>query len=251
MPTSPKMFKRDGDRIACMLIEPIMGNVSVLRPTPSIRARAISLRQHGVVMLIARSEDWISSGSRRRARALWNQGGLVHFCQGLGQRLSHFGAGGARRDHAQNRPRRGSRRHLHGALGVAGGRGETLQILDETDALERVADFGTELRNGMRAVLSARGIAHSFVGHPSMSGLYFAHEPPRNYRAWKSSDDSFYDAMARVLHDEKVLCEPDSREPWFISAAHDAGCLTDTLRAFEIAVDVTLKSSGAAHKAPA
>ena len=24
---------------------------------------------------------------------------------------------------------------------------------------------------------SARGIAHSFVGHPSMSGLYFAHEP--------------------------------------------------------------------------
>ena len=27
-----------------------------------------------------------------------------------------------------------------------------------------------------------------------MSGLYFAHEPPRNYRAWKSSDYSFYDA---------------------------------------------------------
>ncbi len=74
----------------------------------------------------------------------------------------------------------------------------------------------------MRAVLGARGIAHSFVGHPSMSGLYFAHEPPRNYRAWKSSDYSFYDAMAQVLHDEKVLCEPDSREPWFVSAAHDA-----------------------------
>jgi glutamate-1-semialdehyde 2,1-aminomutase len=102
----------------------------------------------------------------------------------------------------------------------------------------------------MRAVLAARGIAHSFVGHPSMSGLYFSQEPPRNYRAWKGSDYSFYDAMARVLHDEGVLCEPDSREPWFVSAAHDASCLADTLKAFEIAVDATLQA-GEARDAPA
>src|SRR6202011_1756818 len=101
-----------------------------------------------------------------------------------------------------------------------------------TDALERIADYGTRLRNGMRAVLGARGIAHSFVGHPSMSGLYFAHEPPRNYRAWKGSDYSFYDAMAKVLHDEGVLCEPDSREPWFVSAAPDASCLPATWKGF-------------------
>jgi glutamate-1-semialdehyde 2,1-aminomutase len=115
-----------------------------------------------------------------------------------------------------------------------------LEILDETDALERIADYGTRLRNGMDAVLSARGIPHSFVGHPSMSGLYFAQDPPRNYRDWKGSDYSFYDAMAKVLHDELILCEPDSREPWFISAAHDDSCLADTLTAFEKAVDVTL-----------
>ncbi len=118
-----------------------------------------------------------------------------------------------------------------------------LEILDETDALERIADYGTRLRAGMHAVLGARGIPHSFVGHPSMSGLYFAQEPPRNYRDWKGSDYSFYDAMARVLHDELILCEPDSREPWFISAAHDDSCLADTLTAFEKAVDVTLNGA--------
>jgi glutamate-1-semialdehyde 2,1-aminomutase len=48
-----------------------------------------------------------------------------------------------------------------------------------------------------------------------------------------------------------VLCEPDSREPWFISAAHDASCLTDTLKAFETAVDATIKSGGAGHKVTA
>ena len=51
--------------------------------------------------------------------------------------------------------------------------------------------------------------------------------------------------MAQVLHDEGVLCEPDSREPWFVSAAHDASCLADTLKAFEIAVDATLRAGGA------
>ena len=128
---------------------------------------------------------------------------------------------------------------------------KTLEILEETDALERIADYGTRLRQGMHAILSARGIAHSFVGHPSMSGLYFAKDPPRNYRAWKGSDYSFYDAMAKVLHDEGVLCEPDSREPWFVSAAHDDSCLADTLRGFEIAVDTTLRKSGASQKVPA
>jgi glutamate-1-semialdehyde 2,1-aminomutase len=117
--------------------------------------------------------------------------------------------------------------------------------------LQEIADYGSRLRAGMRGVLSTRGIAHSFVGHPSMSGLYFAHEPPRNYRAWKSSDYSFYDAMAQVLHDQGVLCEPDSREPWFVSAAHDETCLADTLRAFEFAVDATLAAGGASHKVTA
>jgi len=37
-----------------------------------------------------------------------------------------------------------------------------------------------------------------------------------------------------------VMCEPDSREPWFISSAHDRSCLEETLGVFEEAVDLTL-----------
>jgi glutamate-1-semialdehyde 2,1-aminomutase len=123
----------------------------------------------------------------------------------------------------------------------------TLQILEETDTLEQIAAYGTKLRSAMSAVLSARGIPHSFVGHPSMSGLYFAEKPPRTYREWKGSDYSFYNEMAPHLHDEGVLCEPDSREPWFMCAAHDAACLADTMRGFETAVDRTT-DDGAARR---
>ena len=59
------------------------------------------------------------------------------------------------------------------------------------------------------------------------------------------------DAVARVLHDECILCEPDSREPWFMSAAHDDSCLKDTLTAFETAIDRTLDSLGTTRRMPA
>ena len=116
----------------------------------------------------------------------------------------------------------------------------TLTILDETSALDDIAAYGAALQSGISAILKPRGIAHSFVGHPSMGGLFFADTPPQNYRDWKKSDYTFYDTMAQFLHDLGVLCEPDSREPWFVSAAHDQTCLRATLKAFEAAVEQTL-----------
>ena len=98
---------------------------------------------------------------------------------------------------------------------------KTLQILDETPALQTIAEYGTRLRAGMSQILSQRGIRHSFSGHPSMSGLFFSEQPPRNYRDWATSDYTFYEALAPQLHDLGVLCEPDSREPWFVCEAHD------------------------------
>ena len=54
-----------------------------------------------------------------------------------------------------------------------------------------------------------------------MSGLFFNADAPADYRAWVHSDYTFYDTLAPNLHDVGVLVEPDSREPWFLSEAHD------------------------------
>ena len=125
---------------------------------------------------------------------------------------------------------------------------KTLEILDETPALKTIEQYGTKLRDGMAAILSRRGIPHSFVGHPSMSGLFFNETPPKNYRDWKDEDYAFYDAMALELHELGILCEPDSREPWFICEAHDDACLSETLQMFEQAVDRTLEKSSTRAK---
>jgi glutamate-1-semialdehyde 2,1-aminomutase len=243
-------FRRTAGQIACMLIEPIMGNCLGIAAEPDyLRAARALCDQYGVVLLI----DEVKTGFRVARGGVQQLYGvhadLCTFAKAVanGYPISVL----AGREEIMRKLGKGV---AHGGTYTAhsvslAAAEQTLEILENTDALERIADYGTRLRRGMSSVLKARGIAHSFVGHPSMSGLYFAADPPRNYRAWKSSDYAFYDAMAQVLHDEGVLCEPDSREPWFVSAAHDDSCLADTLRGFEIAVDTTLRTRGADRQA--
>jgi len=246
------ILKKHSHKIAALLIEPIMGNCLGIAAEPDyLRAARTLCDKYGVLLII----DEVKTGFRVArggvqelygvhadlctfAKAVANGypisvlAGREEIMRKIGQGVAH---GGTYTAHAVS-------------LSAAE---KTLEILDETDALEVIERYGTKLRQGMSRILEARGIAHSFVGHPSMSGLYFAHTPPRTYRDWKGSDYSFYDAMAQELHEEGVLCEPDSREPWFVCAAHDESCLADTLKGFEIAVDRTVAAGIEARKVPA
>jgi len=246
------VLKRHGDRIACLLVEPIMGNCLGIAAEPEyVRAARALCDRYGVVMII----DEVKTGfrvARGGVQELYGvRADLCTFAKAVanGYPISVL----AGREDIMRKLGKGV---AHGGTYTAhpvslAAAAKTLEILAETDALASLATYGTRLRSGMSQILKARGIAHSFVGHPSMSGLYFAHDPPRTYRDWKGSDYTFYDATAKQLHDECILCEPDSREPWFVSAAHDESCLKDTLSAFEIAIDRTLNSLGTTRRVPA
>src|ERR1700752_4989961 len=245
------VLRRHGHSIACLLIEPIRGNCLGIAAEPAyVRAASELCDRYGVVMII----DEVKTGfrvARGGVQELYGvRADLCTFAKAIanGYPLSVL----AGREDIMRKLGKGV---AHGGTYTAhpvslAAAEKTLEILKETDALASLAAYGTRLRNGMSQILKSRGIAHSFVGHPSMSGLYFSHDPPRTYRDWKSSDYTFYDAVAKVLHDERILCEPDSREPWFVSAAHDESCLRDTLSAFEIAIDRTLSALGTTRKMP-
>src|SRR5260221_209754 len=76
---------------------------------------------------------------------------------------------------------------------------KTLTILRDTSALADIATYGTAMQEDISSILDARGVPHSFTGHPSMSGLFFKETPPTNYRDWKTSDYTFYDQLAEKL----------------------------------------------------
>jgi len=245
-------FKRHGNTLAAMLIEPIQGNCCAISADVAYVKLARELcTKYGVLLII----DEVKTGFRV------GKGGIQGL-MGVTPDITTFAkavANGypiavvAGREEVMRTFRYGGASHggTYTAHSVSlAAAEECLRILDETPALETLAAHGERLKAGITRILDARGIVHSYTGHASMFGLFFAERPPNNYRDWKTSDYSFYDQMAYFLHDLGVICEPDSREPWFMCEAHglDETCLTDTLRAVETAVDLTLEQIEAEAK---
>jgi glutamate-1-semialdehyde 2,1-aminomutase len=240
------VFKAYGHEIAAFMIEPIMGNCCSISATREYLHDVRELcDRYGIVMII----DEVKTGFRVARGGVQELMGvkadLCTFAKAMGNGYPISVLAG--REHIMRRIGDGV---VHGgtftchsvALAAAE---KTLEILEETPALQSIAEYGLKLRSGMSQILRERGIRHSFSGHPSMSGLFFSEAPPHDYRDWATSDYAFYEALAPELHDLGVLCEPDSREPWFVCEAHDERCLAETLQRFEDAVDRVL------HRQPA
>ena len=148
------VFKRRAGRIACLLIEPIMGNCLGIAADPEYLRAARSLcDKYGVVLII----DEVKTGFRVAkggvqelygvnadlctfAKAVAN-GYPISVLAGREQIMRKIGKGVAH----------GGTYTAHSVSLAAAEK--TLEILDETDALERIADYGTRLRNGMSSVL--------------------------------------------------------------------------------------------------
>jgi glutamate-1-semialdehyde 2,1-aminomutase len=237
------ILKKHHKSIGAFLIEPMMGNCcSITAKVDYVLAARDLCEKYNVVMIV----DEVKTGFRVARGGVQELMGfkadLCTFAKAMGNGYPISAVAG--REDIMRQVGEGV---VHGgtytchsvALAAAD---RCLQILDETDALETIADYGTRLQAGMHDILQARSIPHSFVGHPSMGGLFFAEQAPDNYRDWLESDYTFYDTMAPELHEFGILCEPDSREPWFICEAHAKDdSLQRTLAAFEAAVDITLE----------
>ncbi|MCG3202432.1 MAG: Glutamate-1-semialdehyde 2,1-aminomutase [Gammaproteobacteria bacterium] len=236
------VLKNHAHKIAALLIEPIMGNCCALTAERQYMqdVRALCTR-YDVLMIVDEVKTGFRVARGGTQELMGVKADLCTFAKAManGYPISVL----AGREDVMRKLGNGV---VHGGTYTAhpvslAAAGRTLQILDDTPALETIAAYGRALQTGIGRILARRGIAHSFVGHPSMGGLFFSETPPTNYRDWVNTDYTFYDTMAPTLHDLGILCEPDSREPWFICEAHDEACLAQTLERFEKAVDMTLR----------
>lgn len=236
------VLKKHHDEIGAFLIEPIMGNCCGITAGKQYLHDVRELCDRYNVLLIV---DEVKTGFRVAkggvqelfdfsadlctfAKAIGN-GYPISVVAGREDIMRRFGDGVAH----------GGTFTAHSVSLAAADK--TLEILDETDALRTIEDYGLELQRGLSRVLDDRGVMHCFTGHPSLMGLFFAEQPPTNYREWVKSNYEFYDALAPELHEQGILVEPDSREPWFLCEAHNDNCLQETLDRFESAVDITIR----------
>ena len=236
------LFKKSGHDIGAFLVEPIMGNCcSISANQQYMKDIRYLCDKHEVVLII----DEVKTGFRVAkggAQELYNvDADLCTFAKAMGNGYPIAVVAGKEE----------IMRHVGGDDGVVHGgtftghsvslsaASKTLEIIDETDALKNIEEYGKKLQHGISKILETRNIAYDFSGHPSMMGLFFSDKVPTDYRGWLNSDYQFYDTLAPNLHELGILVEPDSREPWFLCESHDMKCLNETLDKFEQAVDIT------------
>jgi glutamate-1-semialdehyde 2,1-aminomutase len=238
-----RVLKERGDDVAALVIEVILGNAGSIASEPAYLKHIRSLcDEYGVVLLI----DEVKTGFRVARGGVQElmgvQADICTFAKAMGNGYPISALAGKAEIMSTIGPEGSAQGGTYAAHPVSLAAAEkTLEILDETDALERIARYGEQLQGALSGLLSARGVVHTWSGHSSMGGIFFTEEAPRNYQDWVSSDYEFYEALAARLIRSGILVEPDSREPFFISAAHDDSCLNETVEKFEVALDAVLE----------
>ncbi|MGD9795696.1 MAG: aminotransferase class III-fold pyridoxal phosphate-dependent enzyme [Acidimicrobiia bacterium] len=87
----------------------------------------------------------------------------------------------------------------------------TIDVLEHTDALDRIWTAGTSLLSGLRSIIRELGAPAEAIGYPPMPFLRFTQGGDGRHRAIR---DKFYEETTS----RGLLLHPDHQ--WFLSAAH-------------------------------
>jgi glutamate-1-semialdehyde 2,1-aminomutase len=237
-----RLFEREGEDIAAIIVEPVLGNAQGIMPEPGFHQAMRALTEEFGILLIF---DEVKTGFRfarggaaeffgitpdlaTYAKAMGNGypaaafGGRAEVMSVLPDKVSHGGT------YAGNR--------VAAAAAV-----KTLEIIRDTSALETIRATGLRIQDGLREVLNPTGLPYQFTGHPSMFGIMFTDKVATEYRDWANTDHELYDAIAVAMQPRGAMPEPDSREPWFVCEAHAQGDIVDrAVTAFEGALTEAL-----------
>lgn len=218
------LFKQRSDQLACVLLEPIIGNAGSIAATPAWLQRLRDLcDQNGTLLLIdeVKSGFRVAKGGAQSLYGIYADLTTYAKAMGNGYPVAAFGGRAAVMDVI------GSNKGavVHGGTYTANLVGlsaahATLDILANTDALKTVDEAGTQIKNVLSNVFTRAGVEHAFAGPPAMLGIHFTPDVPQTYRDWRKTDSRLYNLFAWELISRGVMLEPDSREPWFFCEAH-------------------------------
>jgi glutamate-1-semialdehyde 2,1-aminomutase len=216
-----RLFEREGEDIAAVIVEPVLGNAQGILPMPGFHEGLRALTAEFGILLIF---DEVKTGFRfargGAAEYFGIRPDLASYAKAMGNGYPAAAFAG-RREIMSLMPDQVSHGGTYAGNRVAAAAAsKTLEIIRDTDALETVRATGRRIQDGIHEVLNGQGISHVFTGHPSMFGVMFADRIPTDYRGWAATDHELYDAVAGAMIRRGAMPEPDSREPWFICEAH-------------------------------
>jgi glutamate-1-semialdehyde 2,1-aminomutase len=247
-----RLFEREGEDIAAIIVEPVLGNAQGIMPTPGFHEAMRALTKEFGILLIF---DEVKTGFR------FARGGAAEFfgitpdlatyakAMGNGYPAAAFGG---RREIMSVLPEKVSHGGTYAGNRVAAAAAvKTLEIIKGTDTLATIRRTGEVVQAGIREAIEAKGLPFHITGHPSMFGVMFTEKVATEYRDWADTDHELYDAIAVGMQRYGAMPEPDSREPWFMCEAHAQGDHVDrAIEAFRGALHDALEARAHGQAAP-
>ncbi len=247
------VFEREGDQIAAVLIEPLLGNAQGILPRPGFLQGVRDMTTEFGALLIF---DEVKTGFRLARGGAAELFGitpdLACYAKAMGNGYPAAAFGG-RREVMSVLPTEVSHGGTYAGNRVAASAATAvLREMRDTDVIADVGRTGLRVQAGLAQVIDRHGLPYVFTGVPQMFGVMFTDRLPDDYRGWADTDHHLYDAVAARMRRHGAFPEPDSREPWFMSQAHAGEDIVDrVVAAFEVSLDEALderaRAIGAAH----
>ena len=227
-------FSSRGDEIAAVILEPVVGNMNFVRPTEAFvkTLRALTER-HGAVLIF----DEVMTGFRVGPQGAQGLFGIRPDLTTLGKVVGGglpLGAFGGRRDIMERLAPLGpvyqagtlSGNPVAVAAGLA-----TLRIVSQPGFFDRLGSATRQLVDGLVAEASRHGVPFSADALGGMFGVFFRDRPPASYAEVMQSDRDAFNRFFHHMLDLGVYLAPSAFEAGFVSAAHGAEEIRQTIEA--------------------
>ena len=227
-------FESMGDTIACVIVEPVAGNMNLIKSTPEfLRAMRELCTRHGAGLIF----DEVMSGFRVGLGGAQELYDIVPDLTALGKVIGGglpVAAFGGRAELMQNMAPIGAVYQAGTLSGnpvaVAAGMA-TLRLIQETGFYTKLAAQTAKLAAGLAAAAREAGVTFSADSVGGMFGIYFSEEVPGSYSEMMAGDKTKFNAFFHAMLDEGVYFAPAAFEAGFVSAQHDDGVIDETIAA--------------------
>lgn len=228
-------FEKYGEDIACVIVEPVAGNMGVVPPVPGfLEGLRKVTKEYGSLLIF----DEVMTGFRVDYHCAQGYFGITPDLTCLGKVIGGglpVGAFGGRADIMEKVAPSGpiyQAGTLSGnPLAMTAGY-ETLRQLTP-DLYKEFVRKADRLEEGIHAVAEKYEIPHTINRAGSMIGLFFTNEKVINYETARTSDLELFASYYREMANEGIFLPPSQFEGIFLSAAHTDEDIEKTIAAAE------------------
>lgn len=239
LPTVQAVFEKLGKDIAAIIVEPVAGNMGVVPPLPDfLRGLRETTSRYGALLIV----DEVITGFRLHYGSAQKLFGVEADLTCLGKIIGGglpVGAYGGRRQIMELVAPLGAVYQagtLAGnPLAMAAG-AATLRLLQTPSLYARLEEMGRRLEEGLRGAISKAGLNSSINRSGSMLTMFLVDGEVHDYASARRSDTAEYASYFRKMLDAGILLAPSQFEAMFLSTAHTAEDIDQTIEAAENAL---------------